>query len=120
MVIDCVLASRSGGGSSRAETADSHHLAAQGKGNVRATTSGKLKGNDNVIYTFIYAINPYSMYHNYIQVDHAIYSLGALTALIKPIMLLVLTIQISLLDLTIMSQNCEPYNQQHQVSNDYK
>ena len=37
MVLDCALTSRLGGGSSQAETADSHHSAAQEKDDVTAT-----------------------------------------------------------------------------------
>ena len=63
---------------------------------------GKFKGNDNVIYIFIYTIYPYRIYQNYIHIDHAIYALGALEAQIKTIILL---------DLTIAHQNSSPYHE---------
>jgi hypothetical protein len=42
--------------------------------------SGKFKGNDNVIYIFVYTRKPYMIYHNDIHNDHAIYALEVLTA----------------------------------------
>ena len=43
-------------------------------------TSGKFNWNDNPIDGFSYSVKPCKMHHNDIHSDHAIYSLGVLTA----------------------------------------
>ena len=72
------------------------------------------------IYIYIYTRKPYKMHHNDIHIDHAIYALEVLIAQIKPIILLVLTIQICLSDLISVSQYCGPYHLHNQVSDDHK